>query len=102
MRGAAAMTEESGTEPPQARRIPVVTAARAGAAVCLVLPLVAMLSVNSYARLTPAFIGIPFFYWYQISWVLITCALTAVAYRLIRRDERARRQAESNGEEGAE
>lgn len=95
------MTVKSEPEPSQdrqARRVPVVTAARAGAAVCLVLPLVAMLWVNSYARLTPVFIGIPFFYWYQISWVVITCALTAIAYGLIRYDERARRGQSRTGE----
>ncbi|MCQ4080294.1 DUF3311 domain-containing protein [Streptomyces sp. RB6PN25] len=92
------MTVQSEPQPSQARRVPVVTGARVGAAVCLILPLVSMLWVNSYARLKPTFIGIPFFYWYQISWVLITCALTAVAYVLIRRDERARRgQDEAQG-----
>jgi uncharacterized protein DUF3311 len=85
------MTVKSESDPSQARRVPVVTAARAGAAVCLVLPLVAMLWVNSYARLAPTFIGIPFFYWYQISWVMITCVLTAIAYGLIRHDEHIRR-----------
>ncbi|MBV9024791.1 MAG: DUF3311 domain-containing protein [Streptomycetaceae bacterium] len=92
------MAVESGSKPLQARQIPVVTAARAGAAVCLVLPLIAMVWVNSYARLTPAFIGIPFFYWYQISWVVLTCALTAIAYGLIRHDERARRGHSGTGE----
>jgi hypothetical protein len=95
------MTVNSEFEPPQPRRVPVVTAARAGAAVCLVLPLVAMLWVNSYTRLTPAFIGIPFFYWYQISWVMITCALTAIAYGLVRHDEHARHGQSGTGE-GAE
>lgn len=95
------MTVNPESEPSQPRRVPVVTAARIGAAVCLILPLVAMVWVNSYARLTPTLIGIPFFYWYQISWVLITCALTAIAYVLVRRDERARHHAQSNGEGSA-
>jgi hypothetical protein len=86
------MTVQPESETSPARRIPVVTPARAGAAACLIVPLVSMLWVNSYARMTPAFIGIPFFYWYQISWVLITCVLTAIAYVLIRRDERDRRE----------
>jgi Protein of unknown function (DUF3311) len=89
---------KSESKPLHDRRVPVVTAARVGAAVCLTLPLIAMLWVNFYARLTPAFIGIPFFYWYQISWVMITCALTAIAYGLIRRDERARRGQSDTGE----
>ncbi|MEU0187895.1 DUF3311 domain-containing protein, partial [Streptomyces sp. NPDC006207] len=42
-------------------RPPVVTTTRAVAGVCLVIPFVAMLWVGSYAKLTPEFIGIPFF-----------------------------------------
>ena len=30
----------------------------------------AMLWVGSYAKVDPTFIGIPFFYWYQMLWVL--------------------------------
>ena len=39
-------------------------------ALCLFAPFVAMLWVGSYAKIDPAFIGIPFFYWYQMLWVL--------------------------------
>ena len=70
---------------------PVVTPSRVVAGICLALPLVALLWVSSYARLTPRFIGIPFFYWYQLSWVPITAALTYTAYVLVRREERARK-----------
>jgi membrane protein implicated in regulation of membrane protease activity len=72
-------------------RSPVVTPARAIAGVCLFIPFVAMLWVGSYTQLTPAFIGIPFFYWYQMLWVFISSALTYTAYVLIRREERARK-----------
>ncbi|GAA3219223.1 DUF3311 domain-containing protein [Streptomyces thermocoprophilus] len=57
---------------------------------CLVAPFVAMLWVGSYAKKDPAFIGIPFFYWYQMLWVLISTVLTMAAYQLWRRDQRAR------------
>jgi hypothetical protein len=50
-----------------------------------------MLWVGSYAKLTPEFIGIPFFYWYQMLWVFLSSALTFTAYVLIRREERARK-----------
>jgi len=70
---------------------PVVTPSRVVAGICLALPLVALLWVSSYARLTPRFIGIPFFYWYQIAWVPITATLTFIAYVLVRREERIRR-----------
>ncbi|GHB20577.1 hypothetical protein GCM10010306_011370 [Streptomyces umbrinus] len=60
-------------------------------AVCLVAPFVAMLWVGSYAKVDPAFIGIPFFYWYQMLWVFISTALTMIAYKLWNRDQRARK-----------
>ncbi|WP_329174896.1 DUF3311 domain-containing protein [Streptomyces sp. NBC_01477] len=79
------------TEAPPDPRPPVITPTRVVAALCLLAPFVALLWVNSYSRLTPAFIGIPFFYWYQIAWVPVTAALTSVAYALVRREERARK-----------
>ena len=69
-------------------RPPVVTPARVVAGVCLIIPFIALLWVNSYSRLTPRFIGIPFFYWYQLLWVPVASALTYTAYVLVRREER--------------
>ncbi|GAA4818136.1 hypothetical protein GCM10023220_58480 [Streptomyces ziwulingensis] len=69
----------------------MVTPTRVVIGLCLVAPFVAMLWVGSYARTDPAFIGIPFFYWYQMAWVLISTVLTMTAYQLWRRDQRARR-----------
>ncbi|MBB5929253.1 DUF3311 domain-containing protein [Streptomyces echinatus] len=80
------------SETPEVRP-PVVTPARVIIAVCLVAPFVAMLWVGSYAKTDPAFIGIPFFYWYQMLWVLISTALTMLAYQLWKRDQRAREDA---------
>ncbi|ANS67846.1 DUF3311 domain-containing protein [Streptomyces lincolnensis] len=71
-------------------RPPVVTPVRVVIAVCLVAPFVAMLWVGSYAKVDPHFIGIPFFYWYQMAWVLISTVLTMIAYKLWQRDQRAR------------
>lgn len=68
---------------------PIVTPSRVVAGVCLLIPFIGMLWVSSYTRLTPEFAGIPFFYWYQMAWVLISSALTYVAYVLVRREERA-------------
>jgi Protein of unknown function (DUF3311) len=45
-----------------------------------VLPVIGLLFPGLYARSTPELFGFPFFYWYQIAWVLITGLLTAVAY----------------------
>jgi Protein of unknown function (DUF3311) len=70
---------------------PVVTPSRIAAGICLIIPFVALLWVNSYSRLTPTFIGIPFFYWYQLAWVPVAAALTFTAYLLVRREERVRK-----------
>jgi Protein of unknown function (DUF3311) len=47
----------------------------------LVVALVA-LWVPFYNRAEPAVFGIPFFYWFQLAWILVTAAATAIAYRL--------------------
>lgn len=36
--------------------------------------------VPFYNRVDPAWIGIPFFYWYQMLWVIIGAVLTAIVY----------------------
>jgi peptidoglycan/LPS O-acetylase OafA/YrhL len=59
-------------------------------AVLLLAPFVALLWVSSYAKDKPRLFGFPFFYWYQFLWVLISAALTLVAYLLVRRVERER------------
>jgi uncharacterized protein DUF3311 len=41
---------------------------------------VASLWVSSYNRVDPTWLGIPFFYWYQMLWVIIGAILTAVVY----------------------
>ncbi|MFD5629235.1 DUF3311 domain-containing protein [Streptomyces sp. NPDC127072] len=71
---------------------PVVTPVRVVIALCLLAPFVAMLWVGSYAKTDPTFIGIPFFYWYQMLWVLLSTALTVIAYQLWQRDQRARKR----------
>lgn len=78
-------------ETPPAGRDPLVTPSRVVAGLCLLAPFVALLWVSSYSRLTPAFIGIPFFYWYQMAWVPVAALLTYTAYVLVRREERARK-----------
>ncbi|MZD10687.1 DUF3311 domain-containing protein [Streptomyces sp. SID5785] len=77
-----------------------VTPLRVVVALCLIAPFVAMLWVSSYAKVDPAFIGIPFFYWYQMLWVLISTALTMLAYKLWKHDQASRKAARSS-EEGA-
>jgi hypothetical protein len=33
-----------------------------------------------YNKVEPAFIGIPFFYWYQLLWVILGAVLTAIVH----------------------
>jgi hypothetical protein len=37
----------------------------------LLIPFVGTLWMPFYARLEPALFGIPFFYWYQIVWIVL-------------------------------
>ncbi|MFJ4963724.1 DUF3311 domain-containing protein [Streptomyces sp. NPDC088729] len=74
---------------------PTVTPVRVVIGLCLFAPFVAMLWVSSYARVEPTFIGIPFFYWYQMLWVVISTVLTMIAYVLWQRDQRARKKGAS-------
>ena len=62
----------------------------AAVGVLLALPLLALLWVSSYNKEEPRLGGVPFFYWYQFLWILITPILTNIAYVVIKR-ARARR-----------
>ncbi|MGW4300066.1 DUF3311 domain-containing protein [Streptomyces sp. NPDC004646] len=85
------------SESPEVRH-PVVTPVRVVIGLCLLAPFVAMLWVGSFAKTDPTFIGIPFFYWYQMLWVLVSTSLTVLAYQLWQRDQRARKaQAQDGG-----
>jgi uncharacterized membrane protein len=54
-------------------------------AVLLLIPCVALALVPTFSRETPRLWGWPFFYWYQVLWVLITPALTFLAFKIIER-----------------
>ncbi|MEU1403417.1 DUF3311 domain-containing protein [Streptomyces sp. NPDC005728] len=84
------------SETPEVRP-PVVTPVRVIIGLCLVAPFAAMLWVGSYGKTDPAFIGIPFFYWYQMLWVVISTALTMLAYKLWQRDQSARKATQDEG-----
>jgi len=45
----------------------------------LLLPFVA-LWVPFYNRAEPSFEGIPFFYWYQMAWIVLTVVVIMVVY----------------------
>ncbi|MBV8248343.1 MAG: DUF3311 domain-containing protein [Comamonas sp.] len=46
----------------------------------LLLPWIAMIYVPSYNRDEPRLWGFPFFYWYQMLWVLVSAVITALVY----------------------
>ena len=49
--------------------------------ILFVLPFIAMLWVPSYNRVAPELFGFPFFYWYQLLWVVISAALAGIIYK---------------------
>jgi hypothetical protein len=61
--------------------------------VLLAIGIIAPLLVPTYASATPALLGIPFFYWYQMLWVLLDTVLLAICYVIIRAEDRRRRAA---------
>jgi hypothetical protein len=57
-------------------------------AVLLIVPVVALLLVPTYAKARPTLWGFPFFYWYQLLWMFIEAAMVYTAYLLINRARR--------------
>jgi len=60
----------------------VARIARTAAAVCLLVPVVALLWVPWYAQDRPRLAGVPFFYWYQLAWVPACSVALLAAYLL--------------------
>lgn len=48
--------------------------------VLLIIPFVAMLWVPFYDRTEPTLWSFPFFYWYQLVWILISAVVIGVVY----------------------
>jgi hypothetical protein len=48
--------------------------------VLLLVPFIALLWVPFYASASPTFAGFPYFYWYQLVWVILGAILTAIVY----------------------
>ncbi|MHA7986056.1 DUF3311 domain-containing protein [Rathayibacter sp. CAU 1779] len=65
-------------------------------AIAIVMPLI----VPLYAFAEPSLWGIPFFYWYQLLWVFIAAGLLGIAYLIMRKEDRRRRE-EVRGASGA-
>jgi membrane protein implicated in regulation of membrane protease activity len=65
------------TTPPANRSLLAV------AGVLLLLPIVALMWVGSYAKVEPKLGAFPFFIWYQFLWVFLCSGCTYAAYRLV-------------------
>lgn len=48
--------------------------------ILLLLPFIGLLWVPAYNRVDPMVWGIPFFFWCQFLWVLLSAAITAIVY----------------------
>lgn len=46
----------------------------------LLIPFIVLLWPPFYNTNQPTFIGIPFFYWFQLLWIIITAILMAFVY----------------------
>ena len=55
------------------------------AAVLLMIPVVGLLWVGSYAAIEPVVAGFPFFIWYQFLWVFLCSGFTYAAYVVVRK-----------------
>ncbi|MGH8279141.1 MAG: DUF3311 domain-containing protein [Gammaproteobacteria bacterium] len=49
-------------------------------AALFVIPYGPMLWVGLYNHAQPALFGIPFFYWFQFVWIIVTAVVTAATY----------------------
>jgi uncharacterized protein YacL len=70
--------------------------------VLLALGIVLPLLVPVYAHAEPTLIGLPFFYWYQMLWVVLEAVLLAISYQIVTREDRRRRSAVQTGGAGRE
>lgn len=48
----------------------------------LLIPFVAVLWVPFYDSIEPSWAGVPFFYWYQLLWIVLGAVIIAVVYRV--------------------
>jgi hypothetical protein len=65
-----------------------------------VLPLVGTLWVPFYDSIEPRLGGIPFFYWYQFLWIVVSAALTGLVYFATAEASRPERRERDDGERG--
>ena len=54
----------------------------AWARLLLLIPVIAVLWVPFYNSVEPALGGVPFFYWYQLLWIILGAVIIVIVYRL--------------------
>ena len=59
--------------------------------ILLAIAIVVPLFVPAYSIDKPRLAGMPFFYWYQMLWVPVTAVMIGIAYRLVSKEDRRRR-----------
>ncbi|WAH95619.1 DUF3311 domain-containing protein [Arthrobacter sp. MMS18-M83] len=62
------------------------------AGILLTISILVPLFVPLYSIDKPRFAGMPFFYWYQMLWVPITAGMIGIAYRIVAKEDRRRRE----------
>lgn len=63
----------------------------------LIIPFIATLFPQIYASATPTLWGFPFFYWWQLLWIVLTALITAFVFWLTPEEDAP----EAQGEGGA-
>jgi hypothetical protein len=53
----------------------------AWARLLLILPFIAVLWVPFYNSAEPMLYGVPFFYWYQLLWIILGAVIIGIVYR---------------------
>ncbi len=48
--------------------------------VLLLLPFIALIWVRFYNTVEPAVFGVPFFYWYQLAWIVVSGLMIGLVY----------------------
>ena len=54
----------------------------AWARLLLLIPFIAVLWVPFYNSVQPTLAGVPFFYWYQLLWIILGAVVIIIVYRL--------------------
>jgi hypothetical protein len=54
----------------------------AWARLLLIVPFIVVLWVPFYNSAEPVVYGVPFFYWYQLLWIILGAVIVGIVYRL--------------------